>query len=214
MSSDIAINREVQSGNNWTLDKPTSNEYSLSSTITTIADKRSVMRSFDQNPEIYIPPSSLRSKSTSTSYDELDLTRNLESQPVIRLPQNVVAQKYALNVVDSNALPIQIWEGCVQSVNLEEHTMRATLNAKMGKILEHIGNIDLQWVPDQDADLIKPGAVFYLTLFKRIKSGGSIENSQVLSFRRRPNWSKSQLENIEKRAKTFLSKLKNGQIAD
>jgi len=71
----------------------------------------------------------------------------------------------------------------------------------------HTGEIDLEWVSEQDLALVGPGAVFYLTLFKRTKSG-SIENAQELRFRRRPSWSEVQLEQIAEDATRVLAKMK------
>ncbi len=85
--------------------------------------------------------------------------------------------------------------------------MQVLLDAKIGQMPRHTGEIDLEWVSEQDQDLVRPGAVFYLTLFKRTKHG-SIENSQELRFRRRPSWTVAQLKQIEEDAATLLSKMK------
>jgi hypothetical protein len=97
--------------------------------------------------------------------------------------------------VSADAAVIQIWEGTVIDVNYSEGVMQVVLDAKIGQIPRHTGEIDLEWVSDQDRDLISPGAVFYLTLFKRTKRG-SIENAQELRFRRRPGWSTTQIEQL------------------
>jgi hypothetical protein len=70
-----------------------------------------------------------------------------------------------------------------------------------------MGEIDLEWVAEQDQDLVRPGAVFYLTLFKRT-TRGSVENAQELRFRRRPAWSTAQLRRVEQEAAMLLSKMK------
>jgi hypothetical protein len=126
----------------------------------------------------------------------------------------MIADIHPINTIDSDTVVIQIWEGCVQSVDAIERKMKAVLTAKMGQIPEHVGTIDLQWVPAQDSDLIMPGAVFYLTLFKRVKKGGTIENSQEIRFRRRPNWSKNQIAKINVRANELLTKFKSKPIAE
>ena len=87
--------------------------------------------------------------------------------------------------------------------------MMAKLHAKIGTIADHSGEIDLEWVADQDADLVCPGAVFYLTLYKRRRKGGTIENSQELRFRRRPSWSRQQVASIDAIAERLLSKLRS-----
>ncbi len=112
-----------------------------------------------------------------------------------------------LPIVSADSTPLQIWEGSVVEVDQKMHVMHVLLNAKIGQMPKHTGEIDLEWVSDQDQNLVKPGAVFYLTLFKRTKRG-SIENAQELRFRRRPSWSAAQLKQIDEDASMLLSKMK------
>jgi hypothetical protein len=109
--------------------------------------------------------------------------------------------------IGEDSTPLQIWEGAVVEVDHEAGVMHVVLDAKIGQIPRHTGEIDLEWVSEQDEDLVRPGAVFYLTLFKRTKRG-SIQNSQELRFRRRPSWSTTQLKRIEKDTAMILSKMK------
>lgn len=115
---------------------------------------------------------------------------------------NVVSRE-----VSADSTPLQIWEGTVVDVDQVARVMHVLLDAKIGQLPRHTGEIELEWVSEQDQDLVRPGAVFYLTLFKRTKRG-SIENSQELRFRRRPSWSVAQLKQIEEDAGMFLSKMK------
>jgi hypothetical protein len=108
-----------------------------------------------------------------------------------------------------DAAVIQVWEGTVLSVDMNSRSMFAKLHAKIGTIADHSGEIDLEWVADQDADLVCPGAVFYLTLYKKRRKGGTIENSQELRFRRRPSWSRQQVATIDAVAERLLSKLRS-----
>ena len=110
----------------------------------------------------------------------------------------------------ADAAVIQVWEGTVLSVDRASQSMLTRLHAKIGAIPDHSGEIDLEWVADQDADLVCPGAVFYLTLYKKRRKGGTLENSQELRFRRRPNWSRQQVSSINAVAERLLSKLRAG----
>jgi len=109
--------------------------------------------------------------------------------------------------VNVDSIPLQIWEGTVVEVDRAAGEMHVLLDAKMGQALRHAAEIDLEWVSDQDEDLVRPGAVFYLTLLKRTKRG-SIENSQELRFRRRPSWSATQLDRINEDASKLVAKMK------
>lgn len=103
--------------------------------------------------------------------------------------------------------PIQIWEGKVLEVDEKAGTIQVRLSAKLGNVEDHTGEIDLEWVAEQDRDLVKPGAIFYWTLFKETKRG-SIKNSQELKFRRLPSWSKSQLARVRDQAEMLWNRLR------
>lgn len=108
-------------------------------------------------------------------------------------------------IVD-NSTPLQIWEGTVLDIDPTNAVMRVVLDAKIGQIPRHTAEIDLQWVSEQDHDLLRNGAIFYLTLYKRTKP--TVENSQELRFRRRPAWSSTQLKRIDHDAAALRSKMK------
>lgn len=110
--------------------------------------------------------------------------------------------------IDADSTPIQIWEGTVVDVDREAKIMQVLLDAKIGDIIpRHTGEIDLEWVSEQDLDLVRPGAVFYLTLFKRTLRG-SVQNAQELRFRRRPSWSTAQIRQVRQAAATALANMK------
>jgi len=129
------------------------------------------------------------------------------TQGLRRIFEPPVTKSFFAGDVNANSIPIQIWEGTVVEVDADNGVMQVLLDAKMGNIPRHAGEIDLEWVSDQDRDLVVPGAVFYLTLFKR--STPSVENAQELRFRRRPSWSVSQLKQVAEDAATLLSKMKS-----
>ena len=108
---------------------------------------------------------------------------------------------------------IQLWEGRVLEVDLQNELMQVLLTAKIGQIPEHSAEIELQWVSEQDRDLVVAGAVFYLTLYKQTRRG-SIKNSQELRFRRRPAWSKQQVQKIYADADLILAKMQSRPIAE
>lgn len=136
--------------------------------------------------------------------DDTAMTRNQEPQQAFAAPMTNAA---ILREISADSTPLQVWEGTVFEVDHAASVMHVLLDAKIGHMPRHTGEIDLEWVSEQDQDLVRPGAVFYLTLFKRTKHG-SIENAQELRFRRRPSWSAMQLERIQEDAAMLLSKMK------
>lgn len=125
----------------------------------------------------------------------------------------------AINTVKSvsegaMATVIQIWEGVVTDVDKKNNIMAVKLKDRGGLIEDHNADISLQWVVDQDYDLVSPGAVFYWTIYKETKRG-SISNAQEIRFRRLPSWTKSQMNHLKSDAEYIASKFsKNIQIAD
>lgn len=146
-----------------------------------------------------------------------DFAENLENRDLKTFPQKkeVVAPSPQVAVdrdADIDAAVIQLWEGRVLDVDLQNEVMNVLLTAKMGQMPEHSAEIELQWVSDQDRDLVVPGAVFYLTLYKKTRRG-SIKNSQELRFRRRPSWTKQQVQKIHSDAEGMLAKMRARPIA-
>jgi hypothetical protein len=158
---------------------------------------------FDENapePLEYQPGTTL--PISPTLPDDSEATTDRESPRRFAPPRRTFPP-----AAEADSTPLQIWEGTVVEVDNNARVMRVNLDAKIGLMPRHMGEIDLEWVTEQDQDLVRPGAVFYLTLFKRTKRG-SVENAQELRFRRRPAWSSGQLRQVEHDAEILLSKIK------
>lgn len=109
---------------------------------------------------------------------------------------------------------IQIWEGTVLSVDHQRAVMTVKLTDRNDQIVDHTADIELQWVDDQDRDLLRDGAVFYWTLFKETKRG-SVRNTEKIRFRRLPSWNKAQLDAIKEDATKLSAKFSTtNRIAD
>jgi len=106
----------------------------------------------------------------------------------------------------ADVAPLGVWEGVVVEVDDKARVMQVLLDAKMGQMPRHTAEVDLDSVSPQDIELVRPGAVFYLTLYKRTRP--SVENIEELRFRRRPAWSQTQLTQVDKEASDLLSKMK------
>lgn len=129
----------------------------------------------------------------------------------IRLP--VIEKHSAAYQEVPRTAPIQIWEGRVVSVDRKKGIMEVLLSAKFGEVPDHTGEISLEWVVEQDAGLVVPGAIFYWTLYKETKRG-SISNSQELRFRRLPSWSRTQIENMRVEAEKILARIRSQDQAN
>lgn len=147
----------------------------------------------------------------SDSDSSSDFAPTSSAQGLKRVFESPIPAVWSPTGADST--PLQIWEGTVLKVDHAAGGMHVLLDAKMGQVPRHTAEIDLEWVSEQDEDLVRPGAVFYLTLFKRTKRG-SIENSQELRFRRRPSWSSSQLKCIDEDASKLVAKMKALPLAE
>lgn len=115
-------------------------------------------------------------------------------------------------VEETGATVIQLWEGRVLTADFKSGVMQVLLCAKMGVVPDHTAEIELQWVSEQDLDLVRPGAVFYLTLYKQSRKR-TVTNAQELRFRRRPTWSKQQIRQIWSDANTLATKMQARPIA-
>lgn len=143
---------------------------------------------------------------------EVPSTSQVRARPLPHVVTTAaLAVKRSRVVVDSAVL--QIWEGVVKQVDRKAAAMDVLLTAKMGNERPHTAEIGLEWVAEQDLDLVQPGAVFYLTLYKRTEKG-SVQNSQELRFRRRPAWNRQQVAAIRREADQLGHKVAERPRAD
>jgi len=91
---------------------------------------------------------------------------------------------------------IQMWECTVLEIDDITNSIRALMQAKIGDVDDHVADVDLEWVSPQDLELVKPGAVFYLTLSRTWTRSRSIRNSQEVRFRRVPAWTADEVRKI------------------
>lgn len=185
--------------------------------IATSTVSKSINRNFyDLQNYAFQTESDLSSVSvrSNSSTDFLENTGNRDARTTPQKKKVIApAPRAAVDrEADIDAAVIQLWEGRVLDVNVQSEVMNVLLVAKMGQMPEHSAEIELQWVSDQDRDLVVPGAVFYLTLYKRTRRG-SIKNSQELRFRRRPSWTRQQVQKIHTDAEEMLSKMRGRPIA-
>lgn len=158
-------------------------------------------------------PSSLRSDNilfrTDTSLDAgvgADVDYLVPILPRQLRAANLIARE--------DAVVLQIWEGTVLEVDSANRTFCASLHAKSGQFEDHVGDIHFEWVMDQDFDLVVLGGVFYLTLYRGRRPGGTIVNSQELRFRRLPAWTAGQVAQADALADAILLKVRARPTAE
>jgi hypothetical protein len=164
-----------------------------------------------ESPSWVTRPTVVSPQMATNSETENDASLPSSGTPPQRIDPPVPVQSMRYGV-DADSTPLQIWEGTVLSVKRETNEMEVNLDPKMGEIGRHTMDISLNWVGDQDKDLVRPGAVFYLTVFKRTKRSG-IENSQEVRFRRRPAWSAKQIKEIDEAAAKLLENIATPRIS-
>ena len=91
--------------------------------------------------------------------------------------------------------------------------MLVMLDSKTGVMPRHTAEIDLDCqVAEQDMDLVRPGAVFYLTIFEQRRP--AIRNVEELRFRRRPSWTRAQIAAIEADANAIGLKARQPRLSE
>lgn len=162
---------------------------------------------FPSGPEVLKPVMLRRSRTTVAADDDRsDSTALARSGQAERTFQAPNANAAVYRGVRADSTPLQIWEGTIIKVDQAAGLMQVTLDAKIGQIPRHTAEIELDSVSPQDHDLVRPGAVFYLTLYKRTIP--SVENIEELRFRRRPSWSQAQLARIDADSAMIRSKMR------
>ncbi len=100
---------------------------------------------------------------------------------------------------------IQDWEGVVDEVCEDEGIFTARLcDLTAGEIYpSETAEIPIEDVSDDDRELLRPGAVFYLTTGRALRSG-RWELFGRMAFRRLPGRTPADLRRIEERARSLI----------
>lgn len=129
-------------------------------------------------------------------------------------PDPVIPAIEKLVPLDAGVLAavIQIWEGVVTYVDDVSKVMTVKLTDRQGLVPEHTADVGLDWVVEQDLDLVRPGAVFYWTIYKETKKS-TIKHSQEIRFRRLPDWTEKQISSIKENGLALMKKFSSGTLA-
>jgi hypothetical protein len=94
---------------------------------------------------------------------------------------------------------LQQWEGVV--VHIRGDSLIARLADLTAKGLEEEAEIPIEELPEEETELIEPGAVFYWNVGYYESPRGQRIRASSIRFRRLPAWSGKELEKVQARAK-------------
>jgi hypothetical protein len=101
--------------------------------------------------------------------------------------------------VPEKFLVLQDWEGAVESIGPETFTARLRDWTNKEAYASEIAELPIADVSDDDRELLRPGAIFYLTVGRVIRHNGRHDRVGRLVFRRLPAWTASTFRRAEQR---------------
>lgn len=130
-----------------------------------------------------------------------ELRRVLESFSV--LPGNELLWKHA---PEQSEEILQDWEGVVEAIDEDDNIFTAQLRDLETRETypSKVAELPIDDISDDDQELFRTGAVFYLTVGYR-RSDGRKERFIRTVFRRVPRWTQSDLERAEQRAQRITN---------
>lgn len=153
------------------------------------------VQDLQQSPSVNLVSFSLRS---GTDPNIVSVPR---SEQILRkvAPPSRAVPLYELGLV------VQDWEGFVVELGNGFFTARLLDRTRSMKVDTEIAEIPIGEVDDGDRDLVKEGAIFYLTVRRRILPNGRQETSSGIVFRRLPQWHQSTLDRAKAQAKELAN---------
>jgi hypothetical protein len=94
----------------------------------------------------------------------------------------------------------QDWEGVVETVGAETFHARLRDQTRNEGYASEIAELPIADVSADDRELLRPGAIFYLTLGRVTRASGRQERVGRLVFRRLPAWTPSTFRRAQQRA--------------
>lgn len=107
---------------------------------------------------------------------------------------------------------IKNWEGVVTSVEGDSFFASMRLTNSKSERAEDEFEIDIDNVARGDRDLVREGAIFYLTVGIRRPRGEGPQKTTRIIFRRMPRWSSRDIERGEAAATELWEKLRPGLV--
>ncbi len=106
-------------------------------------------------------------------------------------------------------LPLNEWEGVVESINVADGTFFARVDDLTDpSIPQEIGDCFLEDIRQDDLVLLRSGAIFRWVIGMRENEFGTLERTSRIVFRRLPAYSNSDIEAADARAERIASAIK------
>lgn len=112
---------------------------------------------------------------------------------------NIFKSSEQANVTDSD---IVRWKGYVTKI--DETSFFANLEDLSDRTTYEIGEFSLRDVPNEDREIFRLGAVFYLSIGHITNSKGQVKKEKILRFQRLSNWSEEEYDASEDRAQKLF----------
>jgi hypothetical protein len=130
----------------------------------------------------------------------------------LRSNRSASAVATLLGAAREHLVVLQDWEGVVEDVRNDDFFARLRDRTSGSNFDAEAAEIPISEVDADDLPLLKPGAIFYLTIYRRILESGRHERATRMFFRRLPAWTPSMLQSVKERAdrwKNFFSVAKS-----
>ena len=114
-------------------------------------------------------------------------------RPFLLPPEQTLEQAEKFSV-------LQDWEGVVERVGAEVFSATLRDRTQNESYATEAAELPIADVSDDDRELLRPGAIFYLTVGRVTRASGRQDRVGRLVFRRLPAWTESTLRRAEERA--------------
>lgn len=95
---------------------------------------------------------------------------------------------------------LQDWEGLVETIETDMFTARLRDRTRDERIASETVQLPICDVSADDLELLRPGAIFYLTIGRVTHVNGRVQRMSRIVFRRLPAWTQSILNRAQSRA--------------
>ena len=120
------------------------------------------------------------------------------SETSLRVPRHAIATP--TSPIKGDFRLLQMWEGCVLSIDVDHNEFTVQISDKMNKDLpDEQLTLSIDEISPNDLVLLKEGAVFYWSIGYADYPGRPRTRESRIRFRRLPKWTNRELQNARER---------------